>query len=112
MLLTAMSEANGSLLPTGPLAELANQHILGAPDPDRIERFRGGRRGLPTQLRGSYTGDEAHRAGHGTSPWQPAQVSFVQSDDMAQDLAPATSHPPFRGAILPGRLDARRFQKM
>ncbi len=37
---------------------------------------------------------------------QPAKVWFVQSNDMVQHLAPATSNPPFRGAILPGRLDA------
>src|SRR5437763_15022136 len=39
-------------------------------------------------------------------------MSFVQRDDMVQDLSPATSNPPFRGPILPRRLDARplRFQ--
>ena len=39
-------------------------------------------------------------------------MSFVQRDDMVQDLSPATSNPSFRGSILPGRLDARplRFQ--
>ena len=45
-------------------------------------------------------------------------MSFVQRDDMVQDLSPATSNPSFRGSILPGRLDAcplrfqtRRLQK-
>src|SRR5438270_2307116 len=45
-------------------------------------------------------------------------MSFVQRDDMVQDLSPATSNPPFRGSILPRRLDAcplrfqpRRLQK-
>ena len=45
-------------------------------------------------------------------------MSFVQRDDMVQDLSPATSNPSFRRSILPGRLDAcplrlqtRRLQK-
>ena len=45
-------------------------------------------------------------------------MSFVQRDDMVQDLFPATSNPSFRSSILPGRLDAcplrfqtRRLQK-
>ena len=39
-------------------------------------------------------------------------MSFVQRDDMVQDLSPATSNPPFRSSILPRRLDAGplRFQ--
>ena len=39
-------------------------------------------------------------------------MSFVQRDDMVQDLTATTSNPSFRGSILPGRLDARplRFQ--
>ena len=39
-------------------------------------------------------------------------MSFVQCDDMVQNLAATTSNPAFRGSILPGRLDARplRFQ--
>jgi len=38
---------------------------------------------------------------------QPAEMLFVQSDDMVKDLAPATSHPSFSDPILPGRLDTR-----
>ena len=38
---------------------------------------------------------------------QPAEMLFVQRDDMVKDLASATSHPALRNAILPGRLDAR-----
>ena len=34
-------------------------------------------------------------------------MSFVQHDDMVQDLSPATSNPSLGGSILPGRLDAR-----
>jgi len=43
---------------------------------------------------------------------EPEQMSFVQRDDMVQDLTATTSNPSFRGSILPGRLDARplRFQ--
>jgi hypothetical protein len=43
---------------------------------------------------------------------QPEQMSFVQRDDVVQDLSPATSNPSFRGSILPGRLDIGplRFQ--
>src|SRR5215470_16744274 len=39
-------------------------------------------------------------------------MSFVQRDDMVQDLSATTSNPSLRGSILPGRLDARplRFQ--
>ena len=39
-------------------------------------------------------------------------MSFVQRDDMVQDLSATTSNPSFRDSILPGRLDARplRFQ--
>ena len=39
-------------------------------------------------------------------------MSFVQCDDMVQNLSATTSNPAFRGSILPGRLDARplRFQ--
>ena len=39
-------------------------------------------------------------------------MSFVQCDDMVKNLSATTSNPPFRGSILPGRLDARplRFQ--
>ena len=45
-------------------------------------------------------------------PHEPEQMPFVQRDDMVQDLTAATSHPAFRGSILPGRLNARplRFQ--
>src|SRR5713226_6617898 len=45
-------------------------------------------------------------------PYEPEQMSFVQRDDMVQDLSPATSNPSLRRSILPGRLDARplRFQ--
>src|SRR5438045_3621233 len=34
-------------------------------------------------------------------------MSFIQCDDMVQNLSAATSNPAFRGSILPGRLDAR-----
>ena len=34
-------------------------------------------------------------------------MSFVQRDDMVQDLSATTSNPVFRGSVLPGRLDAR-----
>ena len=39
-------------------------------------------------------------------------MSFVQRDDMVQDLPAAASDPAFRGPILPRRLNARplRFQ--
>ena len=39
-------------------------------------------------------------------------MSFVQCDDMVQNLSATASNPAFRGSILPGRLDARplRFQ--
>ena len=40
---------------------------------------------------------------------QSAQMRFVQGDDMVQDLAPNTSHPPFGDPVLPGCLDARPF---
>ena len=40
---------------------------------------------------------------------QPAEMLFVQGDDMVQDLAPNTPHPSFRDPILPGRLDTRPF---
>ena len=45
-------------------------------------------------------------------PHQPEQMSFVQRDDMIQDLSATTSHPAFRDSILPRRLNARplRFQ--
>ena len=33
---------------------------------------------------------------------KPAQMLFVQRDDVVQDLPSATSHPAFRDAILPG----------
>src|SRR5215471_124694 len=49
---------------------------------------------------------------------EPKQMSFVQRDDMVQYLPPTTSHPAFRGSILPRRLNAcplrfqtRRLQK-
>ena len=41
---------------------------------------------------------------------EPDQMSFVQRDDMVQDLSATTSHPSFRGSILPRRLDARPFR--
>ena len=34
---------------------------------------------------------------------------FVQRDDMIEDLAPATTDPTFRNAVLPGCLHARLF---
>ena len=34
-------------------------------------------------------------------------MSFAQCDDMVKNLSATTSNPPFRGSILPGRLDAR-----
>ena len=34
-------------------------------------------------------------------------MSFVQYDDMVQNLSATTSNPAFRGSILPGRLNAR-----
>src|SRR5215470_15306104 len=39
-------------------------------------------------------------------------MSFVQRDDMVQDLSATTSNPSLRGSILPGVLEARplRFQ--
>jgi hypothetical protein len=39
-------------------------------------------------------------------------MSFVQRDDMVQDLSATTSDPSFRGSVLPRRLGARplRFQ--
>src|SRR5260370_39878237 len=39
-------------------------------------------------------------------------MSFVQRDDMVQDLSATTSDPSFRRSVLPRRLDARplRFQ--
>jgi len=49
---------------------------------------------------------------------QPEQMSFVQRDDMVQDLSATTSNPSFRYSVLPGRLDVgplrfqtRRLQK-
>src|SRR5215475_12666000 len=49
---------------------------------------------------------------------EPQQMSFVQRDDMVQDLPATTSHPAFCGSILPRRLNAcplrlqtRRLQK-
>ena len=49
---------------------------------------------------------------------QSAEMLLIQGDDMVQDLAPATAHPPLRQTILPGRLNAgalrlqtRRLQK-
>ena len=38
---------------------------------------------------------------------QLSKMLLVQRDDMAQDLAPASSNPAFRDFILPGCLDAR-----
>ena len=38
---------------------------------------------------------------------QPAEMLFVQCDDVVQDFPPATSDPALRYSILPGRLDAR-----
>ena len=40
-------------------------------------------------------------------PHQAEQLSFLQRDDMIQDLPATNSHPAFRNAILPGRLNAR-----
>ena len=40
---------------------------------------------------------------------QPAEMLFVQCDDMVQDLAATASDPSFGGSILPGCLDARPF---
>ena len=37
---------------------------------------------------------------------QPTEMAFVQGDDVVENLSPATSHPSFRRAILPGRLYA------
>ncbi len=33
---------------------------------------------------------------------QPAEMLFIQRDDMVKDLAPETPHPALRDAILPG----------
>ena len=43
---------------------------------------------------------------------QAEQMSFVQRDDMVQDLSPTTANPSFGGSVLPGRLNAAplRFQ--
>jgi hypothetical protein len=41
---------------------------------------------------------------------EPAQMLFVQHDDMVQELSAATPYPSFRGSILPGRLDARTLR--
>ena len=45
-------------------------------------------------------------------PDQPPQVPFVERNHMVQQLAPTTSHPAFRDAILPRRCDtcALRFE--
>ncbi len=45
-------------------------------------------------------------------PDEPAQMRFVEHDDVVQDLPSATSHPAFRDPILPRRLSTRslRFQ--
>ena len=40
---------------------------------------------------------------------QPAEMRFIQRDDVVEDLSPATSHPSFRDSILPRRLYARPF---
>ena len=40
----------------------------------------------------------------------PAQMFFVQRNDMVNDLAPATSNPPLGNAILPRRLDTRALR--
>jgi len=41
---------------------------------------------------------------------EPAQMSFVQHDDLVQHLPAATPYPSFRGSILPGRLGARALR--
>src|SRR5258708_34001154 len=43
---------------------------------------------------------------------QAEQMLFVQHDNVVEDLAAATSHPSFREAILPRRLNTRplRFE--
>ena len=38
---------------------------------------------------------------------EPSLMCFVHHDDMVQNLPATTSHPSFRGSILPGGLDAR-----
>ena len=42
-------------------------------------------------------------------PDQSAQMLLIQRDDMVQNLAAAASDPSLGNAILPWRLDARRF---
>src|SRR5882672_10680562 len=38
---------------------------------------------------------------------QPAQMAFVQRDDMVEDLSSTASDPPFRNPVLPWRLNTR-----
>ena len=38
---------------------------------------------------------------------QPAEMFFIQRDDMVEDLAAATSHPAFGDTVLPGCLRTR-----
>jgi len=38
---------------------------------------------------------------------QPAQMAFVQRDDMVEDLASTASDPPFRNPVLLRRLNTR-----
>jgi hypothetical protein len=40
---------------------------------------------------------------------QPTKMSLMECNDMIENLAPATSHPSFRGSILPWRMNARPF---
>ena len=40
---------------------------------------------------------------------QPAEMWFVQRDDVVEDLPPATSYPSFRDSILPRRPYTRPF---
>lgn len=39
-----------------------------------------------------------------------SQMSLIQRDDAVQDLSTETSNPPFRGSVLPRRLDGRSFR--
>jgi hypothetical protein len=37
---------------------------------------------------------------------EPAQMTFIQRDDMIEDLTTGTPHPAFRHSVLPGHPDA------
>ena len=41
---------------------------------------------------------------------QPAEMRFIQRDDVVEDLAAAATHPAFRHPVLPRRSDARAFR--